>query len=72
MKKYIFDMLEQKQILALTLSDGQTVIVIEVANEHKGYDNLIEVVERKDKTSFLLNLDQVITVRPYIPTEWVY
>ncbi|HEL1709202.1 TPA: hypothetical protein TXU83_001311 [Streptococcus suis] len=72
MKKYIVDMLEQKQILALTLSDGQAVIVIEVANEHKGYDNLIEVVERKDKTSFLLNLDQVITVRPYIPTEWAY
>ncbi|WP_449461361.1 hypothetical protein [Streptococcus suis] len=72
MKKYIVDMLAKKQILALTLSNGQTIIAIEVVDECKDHDNLIEIVERKDKTSFLLNLNQVVTARPYIPTEWGY
>ncbi|HFI2431167.1 hypothetical protein [Streptococcus suis] len=72
MKKYIVDMLAQKQILALTLSNGQTIIAIEVVDEYKDHDNLIEIIERKDKTSFLLNLNQVVTARPYIPTEWIH
>lgn len=70
MKKYIIDMLLNKQVLIITLSDGSNIKPIEVINEYPDEDNLIELKEANQKVSFLLNISQVITARPFIPVEW--